>query len=332
MIENMRLVPSTANITNTNTNSPMNGFAEEAAASSTSDALCGVKGDPDCNNQLQYNTNNLNRSITQSYNTAGRRVAWYSYGVYYNWYTATAGNGTTDTGFNVTVNGDLCPAGWRLPTGNNGDYVALNAAVSIDSGDTGLRNYPNNFVWSGDYNKTSRTNGGINGRYWTATSYGVDSSYRLGFQPDKMSVNGNYEKWDAFAVRCVHGNVGESSPEVIEDEPEAAPLQEVHSDEEESSPEIIEDEPVVAPLQAAPTPVNNYDTPEETESVTENDQVSDSYAAPQGVSKQTMRSTEETIDDTPVVVISTAVVAAVSAIGVIAVARYRNDNDEKEGC
>lgn len=74
-----------------------------------------------------------------------------------------------------------------------------------------------------------------------------------------------------------------------------------------SSPEAIEDEPVAALLQAAPTPVNNYDIPEETESVTENDQVSDSYAALQGVSKQTMRSTEETIDDMPVVIIGAAV-------------------------
>ena len=159
---------------------------------------------------------------------------------------------------------------------------------------------------SGDYNKTSRTNGGTNGRYWTATSYGVDSAYRLGFQPGKMSVNGNYEKWDAFAVRCVHGSVGESSPEAIEDEP------------------------VASPLQTTPTPVDNYNIPEEVESVNENNQASDSYATPQGVSEQTMRSTEETIDDMPVVIISTTVVAAVSTIGVIAVALYRNDDKEKE--
>ena len=320
MIENMRLVPSTANIASTNTNSPITGFAEAAAASSTSDNLCGVKGDPGCNNQLQYNTNNLNRSITQSYNTAGRRVAWYSYGVYYNWYTATAGNGTTDTGSNVTVNGDLCPAGWRLPTGNNGDYVALNAAVSIDSADTGLRNYPNNFIWSGDYNKTSRTNGGINGRYWTATSYGVESAYRLGFQPDKMSVNGNYEKWDTFAIRCVHSSVGESSPE------------------------IIEDEPVAPPLQTVPAPVEDYNIPEETENVnendqvsdshendTENDQISDSYVAPQGVSEQTEQSTTETTNDMSVTLISIAAIVAVSAIGITAVSHRRDDDDEKEG-
>ena len=44
-----------------------------------------------------------------------------------------------------------------------------------------------------------------------------------------------------------------------------------------------------------------------------------------------MLSTEETIDDMPVVIISTTVVAAVSTIGVIAVALYRNDDNEKEG-
>ena len=204
MIENMRLVPSTANITSTNTNNPITGFAEAAAASSTSDDLCGVKGDPDCNNQLQYNTNNLNRSITQSYNTAGRRVAWYSYGVYYNWYTATAGNGTTNTGSNVTVNGDLCPAGWHLPTGNNGDYVALNAAVSIDSGDTGLRNYPNNFVWSGDYNNAKRNSSYSNGRLWTATAKNSSETYRAGYASNNATLKNNvYYKWDGFAVRCV---------------------------------------------------------------------------------------------------------------------------------
>ena len=219
MIENMRLVPSTASITNVNTNSPINGFAEAAAASSTSDNLCGIDSDPDCNNQLQYNTNNLNRSLTQSYNTTGRKVAWYSYGVYYNWYTATAGNGTTATAANDTITGDLCPAGWHLPTGNNGEYVAMNAAVNTGSGDAKLRDYPNNFIWSGDYNKNSRTNGGINGRYWTSTSFSESSAYRFGFQPDKMTVNGSYMKWDAFAIRCMFSN----NPDTINNEPDASP-------------------------------------------------------------------------------------------------------------
>ena len=40
---------------------------------------------------------------------------WYSYGAYYNWYSATAGNGTYNIASGVSTNGDICPAGWRLP-------------------------------------------------------------------------------------------------------------------------------------------------------------------------------------------------------------------------
>ena len=44
--------------------------------------------------------------------------------------------------------------------------------------------------------------------------------------------------------------------------------------------------------------------PEETESVTENGQVSDSYVAPQGVSERITQSTTETTNDMSVTMIS----------------------------
>ena len=208
IIENLRLVPSSANITNSNTHNPASGFATEAANSSTSNSLCGTDGDATCNNKIQYNTNSLDRTLTQSYNTAGNNVAWYSYGVYYNWYTATAGNGTTETTANTSVTGDICPAGWHLPTGNSGEWVALNTAVNSGSTspnlDAGLRAYPVNLLQSGDYNKTSRTNAQTNGRYWTATSLDGTNAYRAGFQGSSVTMNGNYRKWDAFAVRCIY--------------------------------------------------------------------------------------------------------------------------------
>ena len=348
MIENMRLVPSTANITDTNTNGPATGFASAAANSSTSDVLCGVDDDTDCNDQLQYNTNNLNRSIPQSYNTAGRRIAWYSYGVYYNWFTATAGNGTIATGANETVTGDLCPAGWHLPTGNNGEYVTMNAAVNNGSGDANLRAYPNNFLWSGDYNKNSRTNGGINGRYWTSTSFSSDSAYRFGFQPGKMAVNGNYKKWDAFAIRCIYnGNVIESFPETVDDEPVASSLQTnlsnpsnlnnaniYESVDDSDSADTIDNldsvnnvDDTVQPTSSTTT--NNDDTPEEMEDTIENAYVLDSYSAPQGVSKHTEQLIDESTDNAAIVLASVTVVTTMSAISVFAFARHRNDDKDQ---
>ena len=361
MIENMRLVPSTANITDTNTNGPATGFASAAANSSTSDVLCGVDDDTDCNDQLQYNTNNLNRSIPQSYNTAGRRIAWYSYGVYYNWFTATAGNGTIATGANEAVTGDLCPAGWHLPTGNNGEYVTMNAAVNNGSGDANLRAYPNNFLWSGDYNKNSRTNGGINGRYWTSTSFSSDSAYRFGFQPDKMAVNGNYKKWDAFTIRCIYsGNSENNTPETTNNEPAAMSpqtnpsnlsnlndtntndnvdeLNTVNTNDNTSSANSTDNADNTnnvdeAMQPALSTPTENNSTLEETEDLTENTHVSDSYTEPQGVSEYTAqpieKNIEETTDNTATILASVAATATISAIGIFAFARHRNEDDHQ---
>ena len=203
MIENLRLDPSTANITALNTHNPADGFASLARQSSSDVTLCNTTGST-CTDQLQYNTNNLNRNLTQSHNTAANNVAWYSYGVYYNWYTATAGNGTTSVA-SGTVAGDICPAGWHLPTGNGGEWVGLNTSENngVTNSDAGLRAYPVNLIWSGDYNNNKRTNGFSNGRYWSRTAFDADNVYRMGFANNTVTPNGNYRKWDAFTIRCV---------------------------------------------------------------------------------------------------------------------------------
>ena len=45
---------------------------------------------------------------------------------YYNWFSATAGTGTSSTGANINTNYNICPKGWTLPTGgSNGDFMIL---------------------------------------------------------------------------------------------------------------------------------------------------------------------------------------------------------------
>ncbi len=208
-IESLRLVPNTATITSQNTHNPASGFAAAAANSSSSNALCNTDDDSSCINQLQYNTNSLNRNLTQSYNGTGDNVAWYSYGVYYNWYTATAGQGTFSTSANTNVSGDLCPKNWHLPTStSSGEWAALNTAVNggVSNADAGLRTYPVNLIWSGDYNGSSRTSGYSNGRYWSSTGLDANNAYRMGHQESGSkgsTPSGNYRKWDGFAIRCV---------------------------------------------------------------------------------------------------------------------------------
>ena len=124
----------------------------------------------------------------------------------YGWYTATAGNGDYELG-SGNAPGDICPAGWRLPTGGTGgEYANLvnsvggTAAVANDR----LLSFPNNFIYSGDYNYNTSGGRGTYGRYWSATPNNTAKAYRLGVAiSDGATPLKAWDKWDAFAVRCI---------------------------------------------------------------------------------------------------------------------------------
>ena len=204
MSENLRLDPSSATFNNSNTNLPTADFVAAAPDSTTANTLCKTD-DADCVDTIRFNSNATNRSLTASHINNDTGSSWYSYGIMYNWYTASAGNGTFDMDSGNTA-GDICPAGWRLPTGgSSGETVALNNLVNggSTSTDVGLTKFPNNFIYSGDYNYN--TPGGRNsyGRYWTATPNDTTKAYRLGTAASGATPTGSWNKWDAFAVRCV---------------------------------------------------------------------------------------------------------------------------------
>lgn len=204
MVENMRVDPSSAKITAANTNSPTADFLNKVPASAPSSALCS-SNDSGCIDSISYNLNNINRSLAPNYNS-NSTSSWFSYGGMYNWYTATAGNGTFATGGNTSTSGDVCPAGWRLPTGgNNGEWASFNRTVNSGSStnDTGLRSYPNNFSYSGDYNANAPTGRGNQGRFWSSSSNSNDKAFRLGYGNNTVTPANAYNKWVAFSVRCV---------------------------------------------------------------------------------------------------------------------------------
>lgn len=203
MVENLRLNPSTTAFTSANTNNPTASFINEAAQSSDSNTLCNTN-DSACIDQVLFNGNNINRALNAS-PTSNNANSWYGYGMMYGWYTATSGNGTfAMTSGNVV--GDICPAGWRLPIGgNSGEFVSLNSALNnaSSSTDAGLLKFPGNFIYSGDYNFNKPGGRGTYGRYWSATPNGQNNAYRLGVAPGGATPAGSWNKWDAFAVRCI---------------------------------------------------------------------------------------------------------------------------------
>ncbi len=136
---------------------------------------------------------------------------WYSYGVMYNWFTATAGNGVWTGTANTDQPGSLCPIGWHLPSGaTNGE--AKNIYSLVDS----ITAYPTNAVKTGyyatgpssdsasidssNYYKASYERGNIVA-YWTSTYFNSSSAYTM-----NNSGSGSRIKAAGNAIRCIANN------------------------------------------------------------------------------------------------------------------------------
>lgn len=218
-VENSRLNPSTTTISKSNTNNPTDSFVDDVRNSNPAGNQFCATNDANCINQILYNVGNMNRSYTASSNDNGSFLSWYSYGTFFNWYTATAGNGTYQT-TSTSVSGDICPAGWRLPTGGSrsSDWDVFNQAVNNGStrSDTLLRTYPVNMIYAGDFNTNSTSGRGTQSRYWSSTaSNDASKTVRFGYSATEVSPAKTYNKWVAFPIRCilkdnnpvVHGNI-----------------------------------------------------------------------------------------------------------------------------
>ena len=235
MIENLRLDDS-SEITVGNTNNPLlpmvndpinNISSNYLSPSTTVDSICEASSSSvDCIDHSMFNNDNTTLYEYSSIPDEGSQELspWdfikrplYGYGNYYNWYSATAAHGTYDTLYtgsdwerqSVNVVGDLCPAGWRLPTEtfsfgnlNIGDFTSL-----LDSlGDvSNLTQYPNNYVFNGIKDWSVEIPAyeyrGYNMYYWTATSYPWNNELAIALE---FSGGLNTEsKAHGLGVRCI---------------------------------------------------------------------------------------------------------------------------------
>ena len=207
MIENLRLADKTTDntpiaISSTNTNSPISTFTQlGASVDPTSTAWC-TSNSAACDDQsMLFSGNTTNPATNMTASNTSTPV--YSYGNYYNWYSATAGNGTYSTGSGVVAAGDICPAGWHLPYGGSGTgtkggntsggFYYLNYKLNNDQNITDgtasnkLRSYPQNFVYSGYVYGTSISGRSSYGGYWSSTAGNSNGAYSMVF--GSSSVN-----------------------------------------------------------------------------------------------------------------------------------------------
>ncbi|MBR3353564.1 hypothetical protein IKG49_03170, partial [Candidatus Saccharibacteria bacterium] len=247
MIENLRLADKDGSnndviLSSANTNNPSlpltniyNSSTTSNHLSPTSNVAYNVDTAPEgwcntnsaaCDDQSRIRTDNTaNRATyTTTTNITSHDANLYAYGNYYNWYSATAGNGKYSTGANVTTAGDICPTGWHLPTGTgSGEFGLLsnslggyknasNVAQFMGSSSTPtsaimsarLRHFPNNMVCSGFLNGASINNRGSNGGFWPSTALNNNYAYNMVFGLSTVNPGtSNLNKYYGRPVRCI---------------------------------------------------------------------------------------------------------------------------------
>lgn len=337
MIENLRLDPSSTSFASSNTNSPTTSFITDAPNSASENVLCGVNS-TDCVDKIAFNANNIDRSLTASYDTNNSSSSWYSYGVLYNWYTVSAGNGTTAT-TSGNVAGDICPAGWRLPTGgaaNVSEISALNNAVNAGNlkNDSKLRTFPNNFIYSGDYNTASAGGRGSYGRYWTSTASSNYNAYRLGFTGSEVTPVRAWNKWVAFPARCMikdpTASVSTSSTTNASTEPETSEP----AVDTSSASAVASAEPAASPVSSSSvSKETNTGSNAEANNIENSEITADaksSYSKPLGVTYQTTEETHEEIPPQSSYAAEAVVITSASAtiLATIIISNRRKGEDE----
>ena len=233
MIENLRLsnthtvTGDPVGINSFNTNNPATGFTALPASSNN---WC-TYSNLGCIDQLLLNT--ANTTNTESTMLSPNSNV-YSYGNYYNWYTATAGNGGYHvSNNNISAVGDICPVGWRLPKGGDNKNKAISdfyqlstsvigaepANITIPGNSTypyytgdpegtnasrAFRSYPNNLIYNGIWNSNSPNSRSSISYYWSSTTNNNFNAYNMSIS--KISVvpgTGLPNKYLGNVIRCV---------------------------------------------------------------------------------------------------------------------------------
>ena len=246
MIENLRLDDS-AILSSSNTNNPSlplnnSWYYKDSQTTLTTSNHLSPTTDPtqitwcssnssSCMDQSMVATNNTTLFTNNTASSYDEHGNVYSHGNYYNWYSATAGNGKYgNSGANINIQGDICPIGWRVPRGgnknneSNNDYWSLivnglNNGIKPSSYDNTnqpyyygstesssiydkLKSYPNNYITSGyiDSNGIYRSAS----YYWTSTGNYSETAYYLSINSSAV-IPGTitYNSFYGYMVRCL---------------------------------------------------------------------------------------------------------------------------------
>ena len=143
---------------------------------------------------------------TTSYGNGSGKI-----GIYYNYCAASAGsycygNGTSAGTSSGNATEDLCPAGWRMPTGgSSGEYNSLYGYYNTTQTATNTASLQYNLSTprSGYFYSGSAVNQGSNGYFWSSTRYNDTSMYYLRVDSSSVYPAIDYSRLVGISLRCL---------------------------------------------------------------------------------------------------------------------------------
>ena len=127
-------------------------------------------------------------------------------GVYYNYCAASAGsycygNGTSQGTSSGNATEDLCPAGWRMPSGDlAGEYQALYTAYNSDAG---IFKNALSTLLSGRFYDGSVNHQGFIGEFWSSTRISNYYMYGLYVTSSRVEPTDNISRDYGRSMRCL---------------------------------------------------------------------------------------------------------------------------------
>ena len=128
-----------------------------------------------------------------------------AYGTLYNYYAASAGTISGSSNNNHAYY-DICPAGWRLPTGgSSGEFQALYTQYnSVALMRASIENSGAAFALAGSFNNAAPADQGSGGFYWSSTRYDDSYMYVLDLGTSYVfPANSSNRRFYGVAIRCV---------------------------------------------------------------------------------------------------------------------------------
>ena len=201
MLDNLRLDPTTVSLAtlqgNTNASNTTLSYLKNGGGSSPYPASGVSSAWTSSSQNLPYINATSKDTTTTSYGSGSGKV-----GVYYNYCAASAGSYCyTMSSSSGDATEDLCPAGWRMPTGGSSDeYQALYTAYSSDATDfkNALSTPLSGYFYSGSVQAQ-----GTAGYFWSSTRSSNYAMRILRVDADYVRPTYTHNRFYGVPMRCI---------------------------------------------------------------------------------------------------------------------------------